>query len=99
MFANVEMGQQHLEALTYQMCHMDYKKQAELLAGPMALLKYALTRQATEISSDAVQIFGGRGITVGAMGRYIEQYQRTVRPSSVTWLSPAVQVRLDSRRI
>ena len=52
---------------------MDYATQSDLLAGPMALLKYSLTRFGTEISDNAVQILGGRGITVGGLGQYIEQ--------------------------
>lgn len=43
----------------------------------MALLKYYLARCGREISDDAVQIWGGRGITQGGMGRLIEQHQRT----------------------
>jgi len=55
---------------------MDYATQSDLLAGPMALLKYSLTRFGTEISDNAVQILGGRGITVGGLGQYIEQVDR-----------------------
>jgi alkylation response protein AidB-like acyl-CoA dehydrogenase len=42
------------------------------LAGPIGLLKYYTTRLATEIGDDAVQIFGGRGITKTGMGKHIE---------------------------
>lgn len=36
------------------------------------------TRSAQETAADAVQIFGGRGITKTGMGRFIEHYHRTV---------------------
>jgi alkylation response protein AidB-like acyl-CoA dehydrogenase len=46
----------------------DYAQQSKFLAGPIGLLKNYLSRSATEIADDAVQIFGGRGITKGGMG-------------------------------
>jgi len=51
---------------------MTYQEQAKTLAGPMALLKFFLSRSQGEIVDDAVQIWGGRGITQGGMGVYIE---------------------------
>ncbi|KAI0783556.1 peroxisomal acyl-CoA-dehydrogenase [Abortiporus biennis] len=55
-----------------------YKEQASKLAGPIAFLKMYSTRCAQESATDAVQIFGGRGITQTGMGRFIEHYHRTV---------------------
>jgi alkylation response protein AidB-like acyl-CoA dehydrogenase len=49
-----------------------YKEQAKHLAGPIALLKMYATQTAQETARDAVQIFGGRGITRTGMGRFIE---------------------------
>ena len=49
-----------------------YKEQAKLLAGPIALLKMYATQTAQETARDAVQIFGGRGITRTGMGRFVE---------------------------
>lgn len=40
-------------------------EQSDLLAGPIGILKMYCTRCAGEIADDAVQIFGGRGITQG----------------------------------
>jgi alkylation response protein AidB-like acyl-CoA dehydrogenase len=40
--------------------------------------KMYATRTAQETAADAVQIFGGRGITKTGMGRFIEHYHRTV---------------------
>lgn len=36
------------------------------------------TRAAQETATDAVQLFGGRGITRTGMGRLIEHYHRTI---------------------
>lgn len=48
------------------------------MAGPIALLKMYVTRTAQETASEAVQIFGGRGVTQTGMGQFIEHYYRTV---------------------
>lgn len=63
MIAMVEANQAWLESITYQMCNMSYKDQTKHLGGPIALLKYHVTRAAHEIADEAVQIFGGRGLT------------------------------------
>jgi alkylation response protein AidB-like acyl-CoA dehydrogenase len=44
----------------------------------IAFAKMYATRSAQETATDAVQIFGGRGITKTGMGRFIEHYHRTV---------------------
>lgn len=62
---------------------MTYEQQSKLLAGPMALLKVYLTRIGGEIAADSVQIWGGRGITKGGMGVYIEQFQRAYKFDSI----------------
>ncbi|EJF64623.1 acyl-CoA dehydrogenase [Dichomitus squalens] len=78
MIAKSEAAQHWLESITFQMQHMDYKQQAQLLAGPIALLKMYITRSSQEVARDAVQVFGGRGITKTGMGKLIEHYHRTV---------------------
>jgi alkylation response protein AidB-like acyl-CoA dehydrogenase len=60
------------------MNNMSYKEQASKLAGPIGILKMQATRTAQETATDAVQIFGGRGITKTGMGAGIEHYHRTV---------------------
>lgn len=55
-----------------------YKEQSQKLAGPIGLLKMYSTKCAQQTATDAVQIFGGRGITRTGMGRHIEHYHRTV---------------------
>ncbi|KAF5327227.1 hypothetical protein D9619_004911 [Psilocybe cf. subviscida] len=78
MIARVESVQNWLENLTHQMNNMSYKEQAQKLAGPIGLLKMQATRSAQLTATDAVQIFGGRGITRTGMGEHIEHYHRTV---------------------
>jgi len=60
---------------------MSYKEQAVHLAGPIGLLKYYATRVLHDIADDAVQIMGGRGISQGGMGKFIEIFQRTYKVS------------------
>lgn len=83
MYSLVEQGQTWLEHLTYQMTTMKYAEQSQRLAGPMALLKYKLSKSAWDISEMATQLFGGRGITTGGMGLYIEQHKRTTKFDSI----------------
>jgi len=79
MFAKCEALQAWLENITYQMCHMTYEQQSTVLAGQIAILKSYATRCAHDIADDAVQIFGGRGITKGGMGNLVELFQRTYK--------------------
>jgi len=78
MIARVEAGQNWLESVTHQMNNMSYKDVSSKLAGQIAFLKMYLTQNAQETARDAVQIFGGRGITRTGMGRFIEHYHRTI---------------------
>ena len=73
------LNQAWLEQITYQMNYMSYAEQAKHLSGPIGLLKTYLTRGSHEISDDATNIFGGRGLTATGMGRVIEQFQRTYK--------------------
>ena len=96
MIQRAEAIQAWLENVTYQMCNMAYKEQAEKLAGyvllrhlifrllrslllsssQIAFLKSFSTQAARQTAQDAVQIFGGRGITQTGMGRFIEHVRR-----------------------
>ena len=49
-----------------------YKEQASKLAGQIAFLKTYSTRCGQATAADAVQLFGGRGITQSGMGQFIE---------------------------
>jgi alkylation response protein AidB-like acyl-CoA dehydrogenase len=78
MISRAESVQHWLENITYQMCNMSYKQQSSKLAGQIAFLKSYSTACAQDTARDAVQVFGGRGITKTGMGRFVEHYHRTV---------------------
>ncbi|KIM84135.1 hypothetical protein PILCRDRAFT_68388 [Piloderma croceum F 1598] len=78
MIARAESLQAWLENVTYQMNHMNYQIQADKLAGQIAFLKSYSTQCAQDTARDAVQIFGGRGVTKTGMGKFIEHYHRTI---------------------
>jgi alkylation response protein AidB-like acyl-CoA dehydrogenase len=98
MIALVEAHQSWLETITYQMCHMPYKQQAQHLAGPIGLLKLSATRMAHEIADDAVQIWGGRGITQTGMGKNIEMFNRTYKADSILGGSEEILADLGVRQ-
>lgn len=79
MIALIEANQSWLETITYQMCHMPYKQQAQHLAGPIGLLKMSVTRAMHEIADESVQIWGGRALTQTGMGKFIEMFNRTYK--------------------
>lgn len=83
MITLCEAAQAWLEQVTEQMTKMSYAQQSKQLAGRIALLKMFGTRCETEISDQAVQIFGGRGLTKGGMGDRIENFQRTFKFNSM----------------
>lgn len=79
MIALVEANQSWLETITFQMCNMSYAEQSKHLGGPTGLLKMSCTRMAHEVADEAVQIWGGRGLTQTGMGRVIENFNRTYK--------------------
>lgn len=79
MISLTEACQSWLETITFQMNNMTYAQQSKLLGGPIGLLKSFATRAAHECADDAVNIFGGRGITQGGMGKVVEQFHRTYK--------------------
>lgn len=84
--------------MTYNMVKMSYKEAAVKLGGPIALLKLISTRVAHDVSDDACQIFGGRGITKGGMGRVIEQFQRTYKFAAILGGSEEIMADLGIRQ-
>ncbi|KAI9310073.1 acyl-CoA dehydrogenase/oxidase [Dichotomocladium elegans] len=98
MIAQLEPVQNWLENITYQMCNMPYAEQSQKLAGPIALLKFQATRVAHNVSDDATQIFGGRGITKSGMGRNIEAFQRTYKFAAILGGSEEIMADLGVRQ-
>jgi hypothetical protein len=56
---------------------MNYAEQSDKLAGPIGLLKTHISKSGRENAEEAVQIFGGRALTVTGMGKFIENFHRT----------------------
>jgi len=83
MVGGTESVHSWLENITYQMCQMDMDEQFMRLGGPIAILKMVSTRNCYKISDDACQIFGGRAITKTGMGKYIEEFQRSVKYGAI----------------
>lgn len=65
------------------MCSMDPYEQAEKLASKCSLLKFYATRVANDISDESVNIFGGRAITAGGMGKFVERFNRTQKFAAI----------------
>ncbi|KAF2768948.1 acyl-CoA dehydrogenase NM domain-like protein [Teratosphaeria nubilosa] len=79
MIQLVEAGSAWLEQTTHQMNNMSYAQQSRLLSGPIGLLKTYVTRCAHDIADDATNIFGGRALTKGGMGKNVEIYRTTYK--------------------
>ena len=98
MISRVEAIQNWLENITYQMNKMPFKEMSTKLAGPLALLKYHATRCAWHLSDDATQLFGGRGVTRGGMGRGIESFLRSVKIAAIPGGSEEIMADLAVRQ-
>eukprot|EP00658_Telonema_sp_P-2_P004639 TRINITY_DN11720_c0_g1_i1.p1 TRINITY_DN11720_c0_g1~~TRINITY_DN11720_c0_g1_i1.p1 ORF type:complete len:295 (+),score=86.72 TRINITY_DN11720_c0_g1_i1:201-1085(+) len=98
MVGSVEAAYSWLEAITFQMCRMDFKTQQTELGGPIALLKYQTTRVSHLVADDAVQIFGGRAITATGMGKVVERFQRTYKFGSILGGSEEIMADLGIRQ-
>jgi alkylation response protein AidB-like acyl-CoA dehydrogenase len=79
MTSGIESCQAWLDSITFQMNVMSYEQQSKQLGGPIALLKFHITRTAQLISDNACQIFGGRGITRTGMGQFVERNARAYK--------------------
>jgi alkylation response protein AidB-like acyl-CoA dehydrogenase/predicted heme/steroid binding protein len=97
--SEVESVHAWLEQITYQMTQIkDYTEASIKLAGPIALLKLRCTRVAHDVSDEACQIFGGRGITKTGMGRIIEGFQRTYKFAAILGGSEEIMAELAIRQ-
>ena len=98
MVSKMEATHNWSENLTFQMCKMNYKESALKMGGPLALLKLLCTRTAHDISDEACQIFGGRGITQTGMGKYVEMLQRTYKFAAILGGSEEIMADLGIRQ-
>lgn len=77
MFSNIEACNAWLELVVYQIQNMNFEEQNKNLGGTIGMLKYQTTTVALDVARDAVEIFGGRGLTQTGMGRIITSFYRT----------------------
>jgi len=83
MSARLEAVQNWYENITYQMSKMGFEEQGRSLSGPIALLKYEVTRVGTLVADQSPQIFGGRAITTTGMGQVVERFCRASKFASI----------------
>jgi len=85
MSARLEAIQNWYENITFQMSRMGFEEQGRFLSGPIALLKYEVTRVGSLVADQAPQILGGRAITANAtgMGVVIERFCRSAKFASI----------------
>ena len=98
MSAELDGAHAWLESLTFQMTNMSYAEQGEKLAGPLALLKLLATKAATHIADESCQIFGGRALTSGGMGKLVERYWRAVKFGAILGGSEEIMADLGVRQ-
>lgn len=96
MFAGLES----VTAMLYEVTHMMNMKgpaSAEI-GGRIALLKYATTRMCHTVGDNAVQVLGGRGVTLTGMGRIVECFHRAYKVPSVYGGSEEIMADLAVRQ-
>lgn len=73
MITKTESLQAYMDNITHQMNTMPFKEQNKKLGGPICLLKLHAARVSEEVCNEAVQLFGGRGLTNHGMGQYVQR--------------------------
>eukprot|EP00440_Ansanella_granifera_P063877 gb/GFBE01069251.1/.p1 GENE.gb/GFBE01069251.1/~~gb/GFBE01069251.1/.p1 ORF type:complete len:517 (+),score=133.03 gb/GFBE01069251.1/:1-1551(+) len=96
MFAGVEGCTLMLYDVTYNMNVMG-PSGAEI-GSKIALLKYQTTRMNHLVADNAVQVFGGRGVSSGGMGRVVETFSRMYKIPSVYGGSEEIMADLSVRQ-
>jgi len=98
MARQIEATQSWLELVTFQMTRLPYKQQAQLLGGPIALLKAQATQTFDYCAKEATQIFGGLAYTRGGQGEKVERLYREVRAYSIPGGSEEIMLDLGIRQ-
>lgn len=93
-------GLESITAMLHDVTHTMNRKgpQSAEVGGRIALLKYATTRMCHQVSDNAVQIFGGRGVTLTGMGRIVETFHRVYKVPSVYGGSEEIMADLAVRQ-
>eukprot|EP00416_Gambierdiscus_australes_P035009 CAMPEP_0171104872 /NCGR_PEP_ID=MMETSP0766_2-20121228/61488_1 /TAXON_ID=439317 /ORGANISM="Gambierdiscus australes, Strain CAWD 149" /LENGTH=516 /DNA_ID=CAMNT_0011565575 /DNA_START=47 /DNA_END=1597 /DNA_ORIENTATION=- len=96
MFGSVEACNAMLYEVTH--CMNQVGPQSAKIGGRIALLKYQTTRMCHLVADNAVQILGGRGVTLGGMGRIVETFHRVYKVPSVYGGSEEIMADLAVRQ-
>jgi alkylation response protein AidB-like acyl-CoA dehydrogenase/predicted heme/steroid binding protein len=93
-------GIESITAMLYEATHVMNRKgpQSAEVGGRIALLKYATTRMCHTVADNAVQILGGRGVTLTGMGRIVETFHRVYKVPSVYGGSEEIMADLAVRQ-
>lgn len=93
-------GIESVTAMLYETTHtMNLKgPQSAELGGRIALLKYATTRMCHTVADNAVQVLGGRGVSLTGMGRIVETFHRVYKVPSVYGGSEEIMADLAVRQ-
>lgn len=93
-------GIESITAMLHSVTHMMNRKgpQSAELGGQIALLKYATTRMCHNVADNAVQVLGGRGVTLTGMGRIVECFHRVYKVPSVYGGSEEIMADLAVRQ-
>jgi len=96
MFAALEGCTAMLNEVTYNMIKKG--PQSAEMGGRIALLKFHVTRMTHLVADNGVQIYGGRGVTQGGMGRIVETFHRVYKIPSVYGGSEEIMADLAVRQ-
>jgi len=83
MSSRLEAVQNWYENITFQMSRMGFEEQGRFLSGPIALLKFEVTRIGSLVADQAPQLLGGRGITTTGMGSVIQRFCRAYKFAAI----------------
>jgi len=98
MVGKIQACQHWLDAITSQMKLMPKMEQAQVLGGPIALLKAQSTQTFEFCAREAAQIFGGLSYTRGGQAEKIERLNREVRAFSIPGGSEEIMLDLGIRQ-
>jgi len=95
-FGGVESCTSLMYDITYNM--QAFGPQGSEIGSRIALLKYMTTRMCHLVADNAVQILGGRGVTIGGMGRVVATFHQVYKVPSVYGGSEEIMADLAVRQ-
>ncbi|KAI8097531.1 acyl-CoA dehydrogenase/oxidase [Halteromyces radiatus] len=94
----VEATHAWLESILYQVKTLPHETQANVLGGPIALLKAQSTQTFEYCAREAAQIFGGLAYTRGGQAEKVERLYREVRAYAIPGGSEEIMLDLGVRQ-